>query len=274
MPTPTANCLKHVVGERFRPSYDAVHFQPLFAVEDRHFWFRSRNRCIAAATRLMPNHASVRDVIEHGCGTGFVLAELQRLFPQAKVVGADLFAEGLALARKRFAGQLVQTDILKSGYRAAFDLVGLFDVLEHLDDDLEVLKVLRGQLRPGGSLLMTVPAHMALWSEYDVASGHRRRYSRHELMARLTQAGFNVIFCTEFMSVVFPLMWLRRRLAWRKDEAVGGDDETNTRFERELHVNPFLNFVLEKVLRPEAWLISRGRRLPCGTSLLALAVTS
>src|SRR6266404_8483974 len=96
-----------------RPTYRPEHFGPLFAAEERHFWFRSRNRCIAAATRLIPDAGSIKDVLEHGCGTGFVLAELQRLFPSARVTGADLFAEALALARRRFAGPLIQTDILQ-----------------------------------------------------------------------------------------------------------------------------------------------------------------
>src|SRR3989449_2419505 len=146
-----------------RAGYSAEHFEPLFAAEERHFWFRSRNRCIGAATRLIPDRKSVRSIVEHGCGTGFVLAELQRLFPQARVVGTDLFAEGLALARRRFAGPLIQTDVLEWKTSETFDLVGLFDVLEHLDDDVRVLRALREQLRPGGHLLVTVPAHMALW---------------------------------------------------------------------------------------------------------------
>src|SRR6266566_9632957 len=172
-----------------RPTYHPEHFAPLFAAEANHFWFRSRNRCIGAATRLIPDAGSIKDVLEHGCGTGFVLAELQRLFPGARVTGADLFAEGLALARRRFAGPLIQTDILQCSFREAFDLIGLFDVLEHLDDDLHALRALREQLRPGGCLLLTVPAHMVLWSDYDVASGHRRRYTRVQLMARLFEAG-------------------------------------------------------------------------------------
>src|SRR2546421_3691935 len=104
MVNPVSTCMDSVVPGSVRASYDADQFEPLFAVEDRHFWFRSRNRCISAATRLIPNQAAIKDVVEHGCGTGFVLAELQRLFPQARVTGTDLFAEGLALARRRFAG--------------------------------------------------------------------------------------------------------------------------------------------------------------------------
>jgi len=253
-----------------RPTYHPEHFAPLFAAEAEHFWFRSRNRCIGAAARLMPDADSIKDVLEHGCGTGFVLAELQRLFPRARVIGADLFAEGLALARRRFAGTLVQADILQCNFHEAFDLIGLFDVLEHLDDDLQVLRALRKQLRPGGHLLLTVPAHMVLWSDYDVASGHRRRYSHHQLVARLSEAGFEVDYCTEFMFAIFPLVWLRRRMFWGRSHRT---DIVNIpgAMEKELQVQPFLNRLLEYVLRPEVWWIEKRRRLPAGTSLLALA---
>ena len=255
-----------------RPTYHAEHFEPLFAAEDRHFWFRSRNRCIAAATRLIPDPGSVKDVIEHGCGTGFVLTELQRLFPRARVIGADLFAEGLALAGRRFAGPLLQTDVLNCNFRSAFDLIGLFDVLEHLDDDALVLRALREQLRPNGRLLMTVPAHMALWSDYDEASGHRRRYSRRQLVARLAETGFAVEYCTEFMVALLPLVFVRRRLKRRRAQSMTPPAAAAERIQQELQINPLLNRTLELLLRPEPLWIERKRRLPGGTSLLALAV--
>ncbi len=255
-----------------RATYSAEHFDPLFAAESGHFWFRSRNRCIAAATRLIPDAGTIKDVLEHGCGTGFVLAELQRLFPDARVMGADLLAEGLALARRRFAGPLVQTDLLRSGFHEQFDLIGLFDVLEHLDDDLKVLSAIREQLRPGGRLLLTVPAHMALWSDYDLASGHRRRYSHSQLETQLSRAGFQIEYCTAFMFALLPLLFLRRRLRWGCRAA--GDDaaKASDRIKSELQIHPLLNRALELLLRPEPPCIARRLRLPGGTSLLALAV--
>jgi SAM-dependent methyltransferase len=257
-----------------RPTYDAEHFEPLFAAEDRHAWFRSRNRCIAAATRLIPRTSEIRDVIEHGCGTGFVLAELQRLFPRARVVGADLFSEGLAMARRRFAGELIQTDVFGCEFRDAFDLIGFFDVLEHLDDDLGALQALRLQLRPGGWLLLTVPAHRALWSDYDVASGHRRRYNRQQLTARLSEAGFLVKYSTGFMLPLLPLMLVRRRLLWGRSRAAKEPINASALMQKELRIPPMLNRMLEWVLRPEAWFIGHGWRLSGGTSLLALATRS
>jgi SAM-dependent methyltransferase len=254
-----------------RPSYHPEHFAPLFAAEDRHFWFRSRNRCIAAATRLLANPSSIKDVLEHGCGTGFVLAELQRLFPHARVTGADLFEEGLAMARQRFAGRLVQADLFQCGFRSEFDLIGLFDVLEHLDDDLQALRALHHQLRPAGNLLLTVPAHRVLWSDYDIASGHRRRYTRAQLMARLAEAHFQVQFCTEFMMPLFPLVLIRRRLRLRRNGTDQLPANAAERIKSELQINPLLNRILDLILRPEASWIERGRRLLGGTSILALA---
>jgi SAM-dependent methyltransferase len=250
--------------------YQAGHFEPLFEVEDRHFWFRSRRRCIAAAARLIPE-GSVHDIIEHGCGTGFILAELKRLFPEARVTGADLFAEGLAFARRRFAGPLIQADLFSCDFRAAFDLIGLFDVLEHLDDDLAALRALREQLRPGGRLLLTVPAHQMLWSDYDVASGHCRRYSHGQLESRLSNAGFRVEYCSSFMFVLLPLLLVRRR--FRRGCAGTGQSPPPAQdlIARELRINPLLNRALELLLRPERWWIGQGQRLPCGASLLALA---
>jgi SAM-dependent methyltransferase len=261
---------QHVTSDR--ATYSAEHFEPLFAAEERHFWFRSRNRCIAAATTLIPNGSDIRDVLEHGCGTGFVLTQLQRLFPHAKVMGADPFAEGLALARRRFAGPLIQTDLIGAGFREQFDLIGLFDVLEHLDDDVGVLRAIREQLRPGGRLLLTVPAHMALWSDYDIASGHRRRYSRPQLETQLGAAGFKTEYCTGFMFALQPLVYLRRRLHGVLNKGAKKPETANERVRRELLIHPLLNRLLELLLWPEPMWIARGRRLPGGTSILALAI--
>jgi SAM-dependent methyltransferase len=252
-------------------TYNPDHFDSLFAAEDGHFWFRSRNRCIMAAIQSLPDFNCIKDVIEHGCGTGYVLARLHQLLPTANVVGADLFAEGLALARRRFAGTLLQTDLFQCSFRSAFDLVGLFDVLEHLDDDIAALCELRKQLRPKGRLLLTVPAHMVLWSNYDSASDHRRRYSRGLLCARLSEAGFRVEYCTEFMCALFPVMLLRRRLLWGNKHNGAAPLQDSGRMNSELQVHPLINRTLEAVLRPEAYWIRRRGRLPLGTSLLAIA---
>ena len=148
-----------MTNEAIRRSYDPAFFQLLFEVEDRHFWFRSRNRIIAAwVKRLTSELTPGFRVLEIGCGTGNVLRVLDQVCPSGTVVGMDLFAEGLKYAQQRTSAALVQGDMHHPPFASQFDIIGLFDVLEHLPDDRQVLRDLKGMLRENGTLLLTVPA--------------------------------------------------------------------------------------------------------------------
>ena len=256
-----------------RATYTAEQFAPLFAAEDRHFWFRSRNRCIAAALRSLPDFPAICDVLEVGCGTGVVLAELQRLFPAGRVVGMDLFAEGLEFARRRFSGSLIQGDVFTHDFGQPFDLIGAFDVIEHLDDDEKILRRFWEQLRPGGHLIITVPAHMSLWSYFDEVAHHRRRYAPGELKRKLKAAGFHVRHVTQFMAALFPPMWLKRRLLGERGAKLSqaSAQQQQVAVESDLKINPLINVIFKMALWPESYFISHHVRLPVGTSLLALA---
>jgi SAM-dependent methyltransferase len=251
--------------------YDPTFFGALFATEDKHFWFRARNRVIAILVRQI---TADRDrgcrILEVGCGTGNVLRVLEQACAYGTVVGADVFPEGLQYARRRTSCALVRADLLKLPFCAAFDLVGIFDVLEHLPDDNRVLRELYSTLRLGGVLMLTVPSHPSLWSYFDEASHHCRRYGPDELEDKLISAGYSIEYLTQFMSCILPLVWVRRRLmmgifqdrkATRlRDMALG-----------ELRIIPVVNDLLTLLLSQEARLISHRARLPIGTSLLAIA---
>lgn len=254
-------------------TYTAEQFAPLFAAEDRHFWFRSRNRCIAAGLRSLPDFAAIREVLEVGCGTGVVLAELQRLFPAGRVIGMDLFAEGLKFARQRFQGPLVQGDVFQYSFEQPFDLIGAFDVIEHLDDDEKILRRLWQQIRPGGHLIITVPAHQSLWSYFDEVAHHRRRYASAELRHKLAAAGFTEIYVTQFMAALFPIMWIKRRLLGEVATQLAHADpkQRQAAVESDLQVHPLVNWLFEMMLAPEAFFIARRFTLPFGSSLLAIA---
>ena len=256
-----------------RTSYTPNQFAPLFAAEDRHFWFRSRNRCISAALRTLPDFGTIRRVLEVGCGNGVVLAQLQRLFPEAKVIGMDMFEEALAFARKRFRGTLIRGDVYEQEFDQPFDLIGAFDVIEHLDDDERILRRFREQLRPGGHLIVTVPAHMKLWSYFDEVAHHRRRYDVAGLQGKLVAAGFRLELATPFMTALFPVMWLKRRFVGERRGKLSEarPERQQAAVESDLHVPTLVNWAFEMALRPDAWLISRRGRLPVGTSILALA---
>jgi 2-polyprenyl-3-methyl-5-hydroxy-6-metoxy-1,4-benzoquinol methylase len=248
--------------------YDPSHFASLVAVEDRHFWFRARNRVISrvaaqSAAAFSPGYR----VLEVGCGDGNVLRFLEGACPDGTVVGMDYFAEGLQYARQRCSCALVQADLVRPPFSKAFHLIGMFDVLEHMSDDRAVLRDLRSMLDARGKLLLTVPAQPKLWSSFDEESGHCRRYEKEELERKLKECGYKIEYLTAYMAGIYPLMWLSRRLS--RTSAPNGGRGAAVR--RELRVVPVLNEMLALALSAEAWWIGHGRRLPLGTALLAVA---
>src|SRR5262249_43810635 len=157
---------------------------------------------------LTANLAPGYRVLEVGCGTGTVLQMLERVCATGQVAGMDLFEEGLEFARRRVSCPLICGDLRSPPFATTFDIVGMFDVLEHLEDDRGPLDHLFRLIRPGGRLILTVPAHMSLWSYFDESSCHYRRYDRTALQSKLAATGFEVEFITEFMMTLFPLVWL------------------------------------------------------------------
>ena len=250
--------------------YDPSFFQQLALIEGRHFWFRARNRLIfeiggKLASKLKPGYL----VLEVGCGTGNVLRVLRQACPDGTVVGLELWFDGLRFAQERSAGPLVQGDVRHCPFGTRFDLIGMFDVLEHVPEELETLSALREALAPGGRLMLTVPAHQYLWSYFDEAAHHCRRYSPREIRARLIQAGFEVEFLRQFMSCIFPIVWLFRKLGTRRQRQ--GSDQAKTLALREFRVIPVINGLLTALLKLETLWLTRGHRLPIGTSLIAVA---
>jgi len=253
-------------------NYDPSHFLEFYSIERKHFWFYTRNKIISLITGIETRSMDTGyRVLEAGCGTGNVLEILKGSCINGKVIGLDLFNEGLNHIKQFIKVDLVQGDINTPPFYKCFDLIGLFDVLEHIDDDTELLIELFNLLRPGGKLLITVPAHMSLWSYFDEAYFHRRRYSINDLTNKLLIAGFHLEYITYYMSLTYPFVWFGRRLASiinkiKKNSSNNSYDLAKN----ELHIVPIINELASWLLSKEGFFIKNKIKLPFGSSLLVL----
>jgi SAM-dependent methyltransferase len=248
--------------------YDPAFFDQLARIEGQHFWFCARNRVILGLARgISSSLRPCDDVLEMGCGTGNVLRILETACPNCRLVGLELWFDGLRHARRRTGASLVQADIRNSPFGKQFDMVGMFDVLEHLTEDQETLRLVHNALRTGGKLLLTVPAHQSLWSYFDEAARHCRRYSADGIRRKLEDAGFEVEFLTQFMACIFPIVWAYRKLAGLRRNT----NSTRQLASEEFRLVPVVNRILTGLLYLEAKWICRGHSLPVGTSLVVVA---
>ena len=242
--------------------FGAEDFAHLFRLEAGHFWFRGRNRLLIWALRRYFPYAS--SFLEIGCGTGFVLSGIRQEFPELVLAGADIFTNGLAFAEKRLPDvTLFQMDARRIPFECEFDVIGAFDLLEHIGEDDAVLLQMFQATKPGGGILLTVPQHRFLWSVVDEYSFHKRRYTRKELVKKVERAGFGIIRVTSFVFFLLPLILLSRLKQPRLQ-----DDFDPT---AELKIDHLLNATLERVLGIERILIERGFSFPAGGSLLVVA---
>ena len=252
-------CFAPAIQEGFEPHF----FTDLERFEAHHFWFEARNRVILWV--LESYCASAQTFLEIGCGTGFVLQGIHHTQPHVKLFGSELFTEGLGVAARRLPEvTLFQMDARVIPYESEFDVIGAFDVLEHIPEDELVLAQMRQAVKPGGHIIISVPQHRFLWSVVDDYSHHQRRYNRQELISKVQKARFKVKKVTSFVTLLMPLMLLSR-LATRHQTVETYDPA------KEFSIYPPLNRLLLQLMYGEAWLIRQGLSLPIGGSLLLVA---
>jgi SAM-dependent methyltransferase len=242
---------------------DPALYPRMAGVEDEHWWFASRRAiCAHMLDRMaLPEGAAI---LEPGCGTGgnfAMLARRGRLYAMDADESALRFAasRGLAqLARGSLPGDIPFGDL-------RFDLVVMTDVLEHLDDDDASLAALRARLKPGGSLLMTVPAMRWLWSDHDATHHHRRRYQAGELRARVADAGFRIDYLSHYNFILFPAIAAVRLMGRMRS---GGNGASGR---HDLAMPPrAINSILLRLFSSERHVVG-AIRVPVGVSLIVLA---
>lgn len=243
-------------------SFPPEAYQQLFNAEAGHFWFRSRNHLIIwALRRYFPD---AKQFMEIGCGTGFVLSGIHAAFPTLALSAGELLTQGLDFARKRLPYvQLCQMDARHLPFENEFDVIGAFDMLEHIPEDEVVLAEIFRAVKPNGGIILTVPQHPWLWSDFDAFSHHQRRYARADLLKKARTAGFEITFVTSFVTLLLPFLLLSRLR--RRKPAEQFDCMAEFRLPR------FINRSLEMILSIERGMITSGWRLPIGGSLLVVA---
>ena len=244
--------------------FNPLLFRRMAEIEPGHFWFAGRNRILAEVIRRYFGQPD--NLLEIGCGTGYVLSALHAAFPGTRLSASDIYPEGLAFAAQRVPGAfLFQMDARHIPFQEEFDLIGAFDVLEHVEEDSTVLAQLYQACKPGGGIVLTVPQHRWLWSQADDFAHHKRRYLRRELLDKVTRAGFRTIYATSFVSLLLPLM-LVQRLAKKSGTSVEQQMEGVG-----LHTGRVVNALLGTIMWLEWLLIKAGLALPAGGSLLVVA---
>lgn len=183
-------------------------YEDMARVQDRHWWFAGRRDILRAQLAALRLPADA-EILEVGSGTGANLALLAQF---GRVTGLEMSAEAISSARARGLEQPGRVTLRHgrcpddlAGLQQRFDLVCLFDVLEHIENDRAALAALRACLKPGGRMLISVPAYQWLWSAHDESLHHHRRYRLGELTALCGDSGFAITRSSYFNTLLFPL---------------------------------------------------------------------
>lgn len=233
-------------------------YRSMARYEDSYWWHLGRN---AIVDRVLDRFGCVdAQLLNIGCGTGGTIPMLQR---RGRVTNVDMSETALAICRERGIDDLVLHDGGDLPFEAqSFDVAAALDVLEHIDDDRSALREWSRVLRPGGMLLVTVPAYQWLWSDHDVALHHQRRYARPALVARLEEAGFRVAYASYAVAFSFPLV-----VGYRLLSRVRRQEERAASY---VAIPKSVNRLFTAILRGESRFLARSS-LPFGTSIVAVA---
>ena len=240
---------------------DPRYEQETVAVEDRHWWYVGRRRILEGVVKSLALPVGA-EILDAGCGSGCNLEWLARF---GAMTGLELSDDSLEYARQRGVGSIVAGSVEEIPLPdESFDLVTSFDVIEHVDDR-RALRELHRVLRPGGHLLVSVPAYPFLWSEHDARNHHRRRYTVRTLLEVALATGFDPRWSSHFNLLLLPAAAAHRLIA---GFSLPPEDGAR-RSEFEL-TSGWLNPLLRLPLEVEAALLRVGARIPAGLSLMAL----
>lgn len=224
-----------------------------YEVEDRHWWYRGRWAVVEALLERVDLPPEPR-ILDAGCGTGGNLVKFGRI---GRASGVEPSPEAVGFCRERGLERVQQAGLEALPFEDdSFDLVAATDVVEHVAAEQQALRELRRVAVPGGTMLLTVPAYMWLWSPEDVNLHHQRRYTRKRLRRAVEEAGWEPLAATYFNTLLLPPIAAAKKLR-RSSEGSGDLDRTPA----------WLDGLLSLPMRMEARLIGAGIGLPAGVSV-------
>jgi 2-polyprenyl-3-methyl-5-hydroxy-6-metoxy-1,4-benzoquinol methylase len=189
-------------------SYPEIGNENCFQIEENSFWFNHRNNCIAEGVLRYCSNSIFFDI---GGGNGFVARGLEKNGITTVLVEPGI--QGCLNAKKRNLKNIVCSTLENASFNNnTIPAIGLFDVVEHIDNDVEFLTNVHKLLIENGLVFITVPAFKTLWSNEDVEAGHFRRYTKKELEEKLETIGFKVEYSTYIFSVLIVAVFLFRAL--------------------------------------------------------------
>lgn len=241
---------------------ERVVYRHMADLDQRHWWYLGRRQVLEALIDRLARPPAGGRILEVGCGTGHNLSMLRKF---AEVDAVELDESVRAIAETRLGRQVMSDRLpeLQGVPDKTYDLIGAFDVIEHINDDRAALEATARKLRPGGKLVLTVPAHPWMWSAHDVVNHHKRRYSKRSLKALIDASPLKLESIGYLNSLLFPLAVAERmasKLAGKQDAKLGIPPEP-------------VNRALTSIFAAERHLIGRFS-LPPGLSLYAVAAAA
>lgn len=247
---------------------ESSFYEDYYRHENSHWWFRWRYDLITKLVSSLKSDSSFR-ILDAGCGTGQMTKQLEAI---GEAIGLDSAKEAIGYARSRGVQRLVRGSITAPPFGdASFDCVLALDVIEHVDDDMGILTSLFKVIKPGGHLIITVPAFDALWSEHDEINHHKRRYRSPQLKHLIEEAGFTVdrvSYCNT--ALYLPVLLTRKaKNLWRAVSRQRPGEHRPLQSDLGDYPKP-INEALYSLMRAETRLMERID-MPFGVSILAVA---
>ncbi|MBO9713052.1 class I SAM-dependent methyltransferase [Sphingomonas sp.] len=238
---------------------DRIVYDRMAAHDTTHWWYRARREILSDYLERYGALPRESHILEIGCGTGHNLPMLAR-FGEVDAIEIDETARDFASERLGKPVGSAPLPELAGVAPESYDLVAVLDVIEHVDDDVGALKAMAARLKPGGKILITVPAHQWMWSAHDVVNHHKRRYSKATLVKALEAAGLTWKQLRWFNSLLFPVA-VAARMAGK---LMGKDDSDDSPPAKPL------NSAFEAIFGIERHLLGRVPMWP-GLSIIVLA---